>query len=789
MAQPIQKAEIEDTYSVNLLPFNTTAAEYCPAFYKNGILFCSNRDNNLGVVYTSESTDLPLADIYFSNPINKTKWKNPVSIGKNINSYLSEGPASLTKGQDKIFFTRNDVVNDRSKLNIYYSSLKDNTWEAAKPLALNNEKYSCGHPAISPTGNYIIFASNMPGGFGGTDLYISYLKSEKWTKPQNLGNLINTKGNEISPYIHDNTLLYFASDGHNGEGGFDIFSVYYSQFEWKGLKNIGYPFNSRFNDFGFIIDDELNNGYFSSNRLNGGDDDDIYSFAKSEIQFKNCDSVKHQNLCRTFFEEGTVPTESLPLVYEWNFGDGTKQKGAEARHCFAKAGIYTIQLNIVDLISDQVFLNEATYEFEIKPVRGAYFEIPDTLMIGTDYTFDGSKTYMPDHVAKDYAWDFGTGQIFMGIKQVQQFYAPGQYDIKLSVNAIDSTKQEKYTCVVKTVSVLTKTMLDEAQKKEKQKPDEIFHIAKTIYSIKDSDGNSYKIQLGVAKNSIKEKFKKLEGIMNIEEYFDRKVYGYTTGSFKNPIEAYPTLKKIRKIGFKEAILIAMKDGKIVSGTDSATFANLDGNFAPIKIVNVSGKVVDRVGNKLPANVIWESIGENLELGNMQCTVPIGEYSFNITDGDLYAYTASITGFYPSANHIDLTKENAVSDIISDIILYKVSDLVDANIPLKMNNLFFASDKYDIEPESENELRRLAEFIQANPAYKFEIGGHTDHTGDETYNTELSQKRANAVMNFLVNLGCQRKALIAKGYGNSKLVTTNKKLIELNRRVEVKVFKN
>jgi len=277
--------------------------------------------------------------------------------------------------------------------------------------------------------------------------------------------------------------------------------------------------------------------------------------------------------------------------------------------------------------------------------------------------------------------------------------------------------------------------------------------------------------------------------MNIEEYFDRKVYGYTTGSFKNPIEAYPTLKKIRKIGFKEAVLIAIKDGKVVSGSDSSTFANLDENFAPIKIVNVSGKVLDRDGNKLPASVIWESIGENIELGNMQCLRPIGEYSFNITDGDLYAYTASISGFYPSANHIDLTKENAVSDIISDIILYKVSDLATANIPLKMNNLFFASDKFDIEPESQKELQRLAEFIKINQDYKFEIGGHTDHVGDESYNADLSQKRANAVLNFLVNNGCQRKALIAKGYGNSKPVTSNRKILELNRRVEVKVFKN
>jgi outer membrane protein OmpA-like peptidoglycan-associated protein len=188
-----------------------------------------------------------------------------------------------------LIFTRNNYNKGRAKksekginmLKLYISSKKNSKWGDIQELPFNSDEYSTGHPALSPDNHKLYFVSDMPGGFGGTDLYVVEYHNGKWGKPENLGKEINTEGNEMFPYMDELGNLYFASDGHPGLGGLDVFFVEFRHGNPFGeVENLGAPINSPKDDFGLIAKGDRSEGYFSSNRKKGYSDDNIYSFQK-----------------------------------------------------------------------------------------------------------------------------------------------------------------------------------------------------------------------------------------------------------------------------------------------------------------------------------------------------------------------------------------------------------------------------------------------------------------------------------------------------------------------------
>ncbi|GAB3919126.1 OmpA family protein [Larkinella terrae] len=214
---------------------------------------------------------------------------NTRSFGQTLNTKYHEGPVAFTKDGAKVFFTRNNYNNGKyrqssdgiNKLKLYVAEGQKGVWGDAKELPFNSDEYSTGHPALSPNDKLLFFASDRPGGFGGTDLYVSGFADGKWSEPVNLGKDINTRGNELFPFVDDRGNLYFSSDGHPGLGDLDIF---YAQLmdgtRVKSVQNIGEPLNSSKDDFGIVTDGARMLGFISSNRLNGGTDDDIYRFRR-----------------------------------------------------------------------------------------------------------------------------------------------------------------------------------------------------------------------------------------------------------------------------------------------------------------------------------------------------------------------------------------------------------------------------------------------------------------------------------------------------------------------------
>jgi outer membrane protein OmpA-like peptidoglycan-associated protein/tetratricopeptide (TPR) repeat protein len=309
------------SYKVDFLPVNSRQADFSPMYYQNGLAFVSSRDETGPVKRVFGWNQTPFLDLYFypdtaelqnnaelaarvaslggSNatadaveaaPVEEKSLSKTELFSRTLNTKYHEGPMTFFKDQSRIIFTRNNTAKGKGgksndgirKLKLYIAENNKGSWQKVEELPFCSNDYSVGHPALSPDDSKLYFVSDMPGGFGGTDIYVVEYKDGQWSSPVNMGKEINTEGNEMFPFIDENSNLYFSSDGHEGLGGLDLFYAELREgIAFKGVQNMGYPINSEKDDFGLITTKNRTSGYFSSNRKRGVSDDNIYSFRRT----------------------------------------------------------------------------------------------------------------------------------------------------------------------------------------------------------------------------------------------------------------------------------------------------------------------------------------------------------------------------------------------------------------------------------------------------------------------------------------------------------------------------
>lgn len=279
--------ELEDNllYTTHSVSINTAQADFASGFYKNGLAFVSGRKNNTSREIDGRSGEYYL-DMYYAEK-SGDRFLKPESLSDEFNTKYHEGPACFSANEKFIFFTRNKGnlnLEGKSELNLYSARHNGKNWDKAELFQFSGTNYSMAHPSLSPDGRYLYFISNMDGGYGGTDIYVCRKFGFTWSRPINCGPSINTDGNEMFPSIADDGYLYFASDGHIGFGGLDIFKSIFEQNEWTYPVNLGPPFNTSKDDFGYLIRENKDIGYFSSNR-NGSDD--IFEFKQNPDKIQN----------------------------------------------------------------------------------------------------------------------------------------------------------------------------------------------------------------------------------------------------------------------------------------------------------------------------------------------------------------------------------------------------------------------------------------------------------------------------------------------------------------------
>ncbi len=281
----------------NIALINSKQRDYAPCFsdkkYKS-IIISSNRDGSLGSqdIITGENK----ADVYETKMDKNGKWSTPVLLPPAVSTPVNEGRAWVAKKGDMIFFTRcPEEKNKENKCGVFMAKKQGSTWGEAMLLPFATDSANFAHPSLSVDGKKLYFAANIPGGYGGMDIYSCTFepKSNSWGQPKNLGPNVNTEGTEVYPTVSDDgKRLYFSSNYHPGLGGLDMFVTDISpdgKFN-KPVENLKYPLNSSYDDFGIVFEGKKNRGYFTSNREGGRGDDDIWSFSLPAMVFnvKGC---------------------------------------------------------------------------------------------------------------------------------------------------------------------------------------------------------------------------------------------------------------------------------------------------------------------------------------------------------------------------------------------------------------------------------------------------------------------------------------------------------------------
>lgn len=262
-------------YEISPLALNSRYAEFGPVFYKNKIVFTSNRPQKEIIKQTDIQTGENFFNIYIAN---KTS-SNVELFSKELQSKFNDGPVFFAPDFKTAYVTRNtNITKGINILDIFLYYRNDNKWvKEIRPLPIRKGSYSVAHAYSSPDAGKLFFSSNMPGGYGGMDIYMSEIKDGFLGQPKNLGSKINTSGNEIFPFLTNEGTLYFSSDMHPGIGGYDIFFSKDINGQFTIPFNLGYPQNSAFDDFSLVLDQSNMFGYFASNRPGGYGEDDIYS--------------------------------------------------------------------------------------------------------------------------------------------------------------------------------------------------------------------------------------------------------------------------------------------------------------------------------------------------------------------------------------------------------------------------------------------------------------------------------------------------------------------------------
>lgn len=297
--------------------FNSSRSDFAPMFFDKAFdrLYYSSTNEKVTGNHRSEITGMKKADIYVSAKNEKGQWGKPEPVEGELNSEFDEGIISFTPDGQTMYLTKaRRELNANTGVEIFTSTRSDAKWSAPVKYEITADTISSyGHPAVSPDGNWLYFTSDMPGGYGGKDIWRVNLK-ERAGSLENLGEWINTPGDDCFPYMRTDSVLYFASDGHPGYGGLDLFRAEMTPSGGWSVFNMERPVNSTADDFGITFGPG-ENGFFTSNRGDARGYDHIYSFELPDLKINISGWVLDR-------DEEPIPNAVIRIIGN----DGSNQK-------------------------------------------------------------------------------------------------------------------------------------------------------------------------------------------------------------------------------------------------------------------------------------------------------------------------------------------------------------------------------------------------------------------------------------------------------------------------------
>jgi outer membrane protein OmpA-like peptidoglycan-associated protein len=600
-------ASAQESYVVTPVDLNPAGQDYAPVLVDSTVVMCSLRERDGLVSYRSADTEDPFSDLY-TFTWNGERASTPRLLSEALATPLNDGPAAFSMGGKTICLTRNQSstkgrqTKEDDRLGLFFSALLDGAWSAPVPFDYNSNAYNVMHPAMSPDGRYLYFASDMPGGEGGTDLYFCELEPGGWSIPMNMGHEVNSESNELFPTIAANGKLYFSSNREGGRGKLDMYASPVSGRKWGRPEPLPEPMNSEGNDIGYTSFTTDRTGFFSSDRAGT---DRIYHFRKVVPYFTECGEQQDNNYCYQFKEPGHVELADLPVHYRWNMGDGTFIEGQEAQHCYKGPGRYEVLLDLIDNASTETFFNLAEYELLIDDTHQPYITCADSLRSGTKEPIDALHTYLPGMVPEEYHWDFGDGESGSGRETRHNWSAPGAYTVKLAVLGTErSTGLVKARCVTKTVHVIKRfedvldlpvaSSFQDAAGKTHDFDFQSLPFDQFSLSVQQNEDVRFSVELFASKDRISlddPRFTEIRKFYPVYERYDpvRGTYTYSVGQAKDLTSMYEVFKKVLELKFMDAEVAVIHTEKV---TDLSALALLNEQDLNNSVVRASTILFD-----------------------------------------------------------------------------------------------------------------------------------------------------------------------------------------------------
>ncbi len=745
----------------NAEALNSANSDFSPVFFDKGIVFTSDRvfGQRSGEVY--DWTGDPYLDLYmvtFNDSARRQKLDSSAihPFSSVLNQIYHDGPASFSENGDLVYFTRTlsdkikDLRKDKEKiythiLKIFSSTWTEGNWTEPVSFYLNNDQYSVGHPCLSPDAEQLFFVSDMPGGYGGTDLYMCSKEGEGWGAATNMGRTINTLGDEMFPYLLD-SVLYFSSTGHLGYGGLDLFKSDMDSTGWGKPVNLLAPLNSSYDDFGISLSTDRKKGYLSSNRPGGKGGDDIYSFTLIEpvIPRPNilagyvveCSSEAY--LTGLVKERQTLQPIAGATVFALNKNTQTiliAKTDASGRYTIDVEGRtgYVVKAMKDGFLSDCFSITTANHPQSGRELLLDKFEVNEVFKLENIYYDLNKWNIRPDAAAE-------LDKLVMIMKENPITIELGSHtDCRASNEYNDKLSQRRAESAVKYIA--SKGILSDRM------------IAKGYGETQLVNGcrDGVKCTEAEHQQNRRTEFRILEITQQPTSLFqplDRFMAGETYPRSRFDREFYANCANSSGSGSELAEIPA----KCAKPLPNATVFLLNTSTSKVTILKTDAQ---------------------------------GRYETETEPGIEYVIKARKEGYLADCM---IARSGTESVLVEDLALTKYS----LQQVFEVENIYYDLDKWDIRPDAEPSLNELVRIMKENPI-TIELGSHTDCRASDKYNMELSQKRAESAVRYIVFNGVDPARITARGYGESQLVNRcddgvkcSEEEHQMNRRTEFKI---
>lgn len=747
---------------------NSEYSDFAPVYKNNTVYFTSNRgDRDLLNGDNDGATNQAYHALYSCDI--KNSAEDSVAFGKvgklsrHINKDFHNGPASVSSDGKMLVFTRSDAfvrsANSKkiNRLRLFICTQKGNAgWSAPEPFQYNSGAYSVAHPALSADGQVLFFTSDMPGGQGGRDIWMCRKEGSGWSAPVNLGSEVNTAGNEEFPYVRKDGVLFFASDGHPGFGGLDIYSATQLENKWTEVTNQGAPLNGPTDDFAIAFNENNTGGLFSSDRSGGKGSDDIYAFtvankfiriAGTVLTSKDPNDVLADSKVSLLTEDGQVVKITR-----------TDSKGNFQFNNLPSDKQYLVALDENDpQLKDRKKFYYADEKHTL--LRVTYNQEP-----GGKYTFVNmpAEGTAPQLVAEDELLTIAGNLVSAG--------NPPQPLSNILVNLTDDKGNVVQTTTTNAFGAFTFSRLP---------PDKTYLVAM-------ADNNELKLS---ASSRIIITNKSGKELMSTTPDANGRFAFKILSSDRTTLQEMTVTDPELRLDLR---------GTLVSGDGNNTILS----NTKLNIVDESGNTVQTVTTdaagrfnfvNLPADktylVLVDDAGADPKLmtfGRLYIKDDKGKVVRILNIGRSGKYELRVL---PSDRNI--MSFVYVEDPWLQVLQMKEKAKNDSLLIIE--NIYYDYADWKILPAAEITLEKVVRVMNLDQKITIEISAHTDSRAKEDFNLNLSKKRAKSVVDYLVKRGVPASRLTSVGLGESRLLNKCADGVECteeehgkNRRTEFKI---